>query len=105
MELKFNNLEEQLAYDRAVKRVKDLKSFYIHLLVFIVINILIIYINVSNLKPNESYFQIHNFFTLIFWGIGLLAHALSVFLPRLLMTKDWEQRKINEFLDRERLNK
>ena len=105
MELKFNNLEEQLAYDKAVKRVKALKSFYIHLAVYIAINLLIVYINISNLKPNESYFQIHYFFTFIFWGIGLLAHASSVFLPQLLMSKNWEQRKINEFLDRERLNK
>lgn len=105
MELKFNNLEEQLSYDRAVKKVKKLKSFYVHLGIYLAVNLLIVYINISNLKPNESYFQIHNFFTFIFWGIGLLAHASSVFLPQLLMSKNWEQRKINEFLDRERLNK
>ena len=62
MELKFNNLEEQLSYDRAVKKVKKLKSFYVHLGIYLAVNLLIVYINISNLKPNESYFQIHNFF-------------------------------------------
>ncbi|PSG86441.1 2TM domain-containing protein [Aurantibacter aestuarii] len=104
MELKFNTLEEQLAYDRAVKRVKELKSFYIHLAVFLAINLFIVYINFTNLKPNESYFQMKNFYTFIFWGIGLLAHAASVFLPQMLMSKNWEKRKIDEYINRERLN-
>tara|TARA_R110002012_G_scaffold195875_4_gene364075 strand:- start:2369 stop:2695 length:327 start_codon:yes stop_codon:yes gene_type:complete len=100
-----HSLEEQFAYDRAVKRVKELKSFYIHLAVFIAINLLIVYINISNLKPNESYFKIHNFYTFIFWGIGITAHALSVFLPRFILSKDWEKRKIESFLEKDRLNK
>jgi hypothetical protein len=34
------------------------------------------------------------------WGIGLLAHGLSVFAFRGAFGRNWEERKIREYLDR-----
>ena len=72
------NLDE-MRYQEALKKVNKIKGFYTHLIVYIVINAMIVIVNVQNLNPGENYFQWHNFFTLGFWGIGLLAHATSVF--------------------------
>ncbi|MEO6347778.1 MAG: 2TM domain-containing protein, partial [Aquaticitalea sp.] len=80
-------------YDRAVKKVKRIKGFYSHLVVYIVINLMIVVINVQNLDQGENYFKWENFITLGFWGIGLLAHGLSVFMPDFIMGKNWEERK------------
>ena len=96
-----NNLEKD-RYERAVKRVKRMRGFYSHAIVYVVINIMIIVINIQNLDANESYFQWHNFTTLFFWGIGLLAHGLSVFTPNFIFGKDWEERKIKEFMDKDK---
>ncbi|MCK7589864.1 2TM domain-containing protein [Subsaxibacter sp. CAU 1640] len=100
-----NKYFEQEKYDRAAKKVKRIKGFYSHLLVYIVINIAIVIINVQNLNPGESYFQWHNFTTLGFWGIGLLAHGLSVFVPDFVLGKDWEERKIKEYMDENKSNR
>ena len=94
--------EEQMQYERALKRVKKIKGFYTHLLVYVVINLMIVIINIQNLKTGESYFKLENFFTAFFWGIGLLSHFLSVFGPDLFLGKNWEERKIKQFLEEEK---
>jgi hypothetical protein len=43
--------------------------------------------------------------TAFFWGIGLLAHGLSVFVPNWIMGQNWEDRKIKEFIEKEKANK
>ncbi|WP_158728794.1 MULTISPECIES: 2TM domain-containing protein [unclassified Flavobacterium] len=93
---------DQLAYDNALKRVRKIKGFYTHLIVYIVINIMIIVLNIQNLKPGQSYFQWNNFATALFWGIGLAAHGLSVFLPPVFLGRDWEERKIKELMEKQK---
>lgn len=99
------NESDQIKYEQALKRVKKIKGFYKHALVYVVVNVMIVVINVQNLDLGESYFQFKNFQTLFFWGIGLLAHGLSVFLPSFLLSKNWEERKINELMEKEKNNK
>jgi hypothetical protein len=96
-----NRLIDQERYMLAAKRVKQLRGFYSHLMVFIIVNLIIVFFNIKNLNEGESYFQWHNFITLMFWGIGLLAHAASVFLPNIIFGKGWEARKIKEFIEKE----
>ena len=68
-----------MRYEEAVKKVKKLKGFYTHALVYLVINIMLVILNIQNLNEGESYFQFKNFMTAFCWGIGLLAHGLSTF--------------------------
>jgi hypothetical protein len=91
------------AYEMAVKRVKKLKGFYTHLLVYVIINIFIYVVNVRG--SHGDYFALQNFTTAFFWGIGLLAHATSVFVPEIVFGKNWEERKIREFMEKEERNK
>lgn len=98
------NYFEKERYDRAKKRVKKISGFYSHLLVYIVVNLMLVVVNYQQLAPGESYFKWHNFTTLFFWGIGLLAHGLSVFMPYMVLGKDWEERKIKELMEKDRKN-
>ena len=100
MKNNIDNFDER--YEDAQKRVKRLKGFYSHLIIYVLVNILIVFININNLKPGESYFQFENFFTAFFWGIGLLAHAVSVFGHHLIFGKEWEERKIKEFMEKDK---
>lgn len=88
-------------YELATKRVERLKGFYVHLSVYVVVNLIVVYYNILHLEAGESYFQWQNFLTLGFWGIGILAHAASVFIPNLLFNSNWEARKMQEFMDKE----
>ncbi|MFN7676381.1 2TM domain-containing protein [Flavobacterium sp.] len=94
-----------MKFQEAAKRVKKIKGFYTHLTVYIVVNTMIIIVNVQNLDEGESFFKFKTFSTALFWGIGLAAHGLSVFLPSLIMGKDWEEKKIKELMEKEKNNK
>ena len=96
--------QDEIKYQEALKRVKKIKGFYTHAIVYVFVNIMIVFLNVKNLDPGESYFQFKNFMTAFFWGIGLLAHGLSVFVPNWIMGQNWEERKIKEFMEKEKNN-
>ena len=61
--------------------------------------------NIQGLKPGESYFKLENFFTAFLWGIGLLAHGLSTFMPQWIFGKSWEDKKIKEFIEKDNQNR
>lgn len=93
---------KSLAYLRAQKKVETLKGFYSHLVVFIIVNIGIIFVsaNVFNDKVID-FANWKNYFTLFFWGFGLVSHAIYVFFVINIennFLKRWEEKKIKEFL-------
>lgn len=98
------NLDE-IKYQEAVKRVKKIKGFYTHLAVYMVINIALLILKFQKLDESESIFKLNYFSTPFFWGIGLAAHGLSVFLPTMLLGQNWEEKKIKELMDKEKNNK
>ncbi|GGC87729.1 hypothetical protein GCM10011508_13710 [Flavobacterium lutivivi] len=93
--------KDEIKYQEAKKRVKRIKGFYSHLLVYLVINTMIFIVNIQHLDAGENIFSFKNFSTAFFWGIGLLAHGLSVFLPTMILGNDWEERKIKEIMNKE----
>ncbi|WP_034059783.1 2TM domain-containing protein [Lacinutrix jangbogonensis] len=92
----------QKRLEHAKHRVKKIKGFYTHLLIFITINLFFVFLNIENLEPGESYFQIHNFLTLSLWGIGIIIHGLTVFLPSFILGSDWEERKIKKIMEKDK---
>ncbi len=66
--------EEQI-YELARKRVEEKKGFFVHLSVYIVVNIILVLIWVFT-GPGFPWFA----FPLGGWGIGLLFHGLGVFV-------------------------
>lgn len=93
-------LQEE-AYLRAKEKVKKIVGFYWHLASYVIVNTFIIVIIVSN---GNRLFSFGTFATALFWGIGLLFHFLSVFGPDFLFGKNWEERKIKEYMDKEQNN-
>ena len=97
--------QDEIKYQQALKRVKKIKGFYIHLIVYVVINIAILIANYPYNEHNETFWRWETLSTPLFWGIGIAVHALSVFLPSFMMGKDWEERKIMELMEKEKQNK
>lgn len=86
-------------YIRARERVKEIKGFYVHAGIYIVINLLILVILfMDSQQEGKSFWVLANFFTLIFWGMGLIFHALQVFKRNLLFGRSWEERMIRKFM-------
>lgn len=96
---------EEQKYILAKKRVEKIKGFYIHLAVFIVINIFISGVIVFGLMNDGTYSFIEavthfgTYSTWLFWGIGLFFHWLGVFGSNLFFGKDWEKKKIEQYMD------
>lgn len=94
-----NNPDER--YNMAYRRVKRIKGFYIHFLVYILVNVFILARKFY--KHGEADFWNWDIFsTAIFWGIGIVAHASSVFGKDLFFGDNWEERKIRELIKKEK---
>ena len=92
--------QREEAYIRAKKKLEKLVGFYWHLAVYIVVNLfLIILIGVNN---DGGFWNFGTFATAFFWGIGLAFHFLGVFGPDFIFGKDWERKKIKEFMDKDK---
>ena len=84
-------------YDKAKKRVEELKKFYSNLVTYIVVNIVLVIINLVT-SPGSLWF----YWVTIFWGIAILLHASRVFIFKgKFLGEEWEQKKIKEIMERE----
>lgn len=92
----YNN-EEFERYQRAKKHVEEIRGFYGHLISFVSVMLFLIFIN---LKYSEDHLWFY--WPMLGWGIGLFFHAVKVFNWVPFMGKDWEQRKIQQFLEEEK---
>ncbi|REH01128.1 2TM domain-containing protein [Flavobacterium aquicola] len=93
-------------YNIAYKKVKRIKGFYSHLKVYIIVNIIIVISSYNrDFIGGSGFWNWHTFSTALFWGIGLAIHGISVFGPDLFFNNDWEQKKIQKIMEKEKENK
>ncbi len=84
-------------YERARKRVEELKKFYGNLISYAVINVMLIVINLLT-SPDHLWF----YWVTIFWGLSILFHASRVFLIKgKPLGKAWEEKKIKEVMEKD----
>lgn len=103
-------LSENMRFKRAKKRVEALKGFYIHLIVYISVNVFLLIVRgnvigfVINVSPDKNFLEWVDWNILVvpvFWGIGLLFHAAKVFKYKLNFIKNWEERQLLKFMKEE----
>ena len=89
------NDNEKAAYDKAVKRVDELKGFYGNLISYCIFIPFLIFINLRTV-PEYQWF----WWPLFGWGIGVVSHAVKVFG----IGSDWEERQIRNYMKKEEEN-
>ena len=94
------NYQEEERYFQAKKRVEEIKGFYGNLIAYIVVNIGLMVINLLT-SPEYLWF----FWPMLGWGIGVLFHGMKVFNYMPFFGKEWEEKKIKEFMDKEEQSK
>ena len=88
---------------QAKKRVEEIKGFYIHLMVDIVVNLFIVLSIVYNqYADGEPLLGWPMLVTPLFWGIGLGIHAANVFGFGMVLGKNWEERMIRKYMEEDR---
>ena len=95
-----NNYQEEERYFKARKRVEEIKGFYGNLIAYVVVNIGLVVLNLLT-SPGYLWF----FWPMLGWGIGVLFHGMKVFDFMPFFGKDWEEKKIKEFMDKEEQSK
>ena len=94
MEPHFNEKER---YYYARKKVNEIKGFYGNLIAYVIFNIFFLILNLMT-SPNHLWF----YWPLMGWGVGVLFHGMKVFGYSPFFGKDWEERKIKEFMEKEK---
>jgi len=88
---------EQNADERRIRsRVRALRGLYIHAIVYVAVNIGLLFIDLLS-SPGKLWF----FYPLLGWGIGLACHAAALHLPERWLGEEWEARKVAELQRRE----
>ncbi|ARN76842.1 hypothetical protein BST97_01855 [Nonlabens spongiae] len=93
-----NNQEE--IYKKAKERIHQLRAFYTHFTVFLVIAIPSLIIGWILSKAVFHSFLIGY----AGWGLGVLIHAIVTFEIFNFWGKDWEDRKLKEIIQKENQN-
>ncbi|HET8526528.1 MAG TPA: 2TM domain-containing protein [Actinomycetota bacterium] len=88
---------EDQAYQAALKRAEALQGYYIHLLVFAVINAGLFLINLLTRGEDGSWWFV---WPLALWGIAVVINTLVVFAG--VFTEGWKERKAGELYRRSR---
>ncbi|WP_395050067.1 2TM domain-containing protein [Flavobacterium sp.] len=91
-----NNYQDEERYFRARKRVEEIKGFYGNLIAYIVVNTGLLAVNLLT-SPKHLWF----YWPLFWWGIGVVFHGLKVFNYMPFFSKDWEEKKIKAFMNKE----
>lgn len=95
-----NNYHEEQRYFQARKKVAAIKGFYGNLSAYIFVNIGFLILNLQT-SPNELWF----YWPMFGWGIGVIIHGMRVFNQMPLFGKDWEAKKLKEFMEQEKNQK
>ncbi len=96
MELNFNDDQR---YTMAKERVEKLKEFYGHVASYVGVMIILVVINLLT-SPEHLWF----FWPMLGWGIGLFFHAMKVYDKNPFFGKEWEERKMKQFMEEEKRN-
>ncbi|MFC1913903.1 2TM domain-containing protein [Chloroflexota bacterium] len=92
-------MSEQELYEKAKKRVEEKKGFFIHLIIYVLVNILLVLIWAFSADGGYPWFL----WALGGWGIGILFHFLGVFV--LSKETGWEKRELEKEVEKLRKGK
>ncbi|MCS5559081.1 MAG: helix-turn-helix domain-containing protein [Oceanospirillaceae bacterium] len=94
-EASMSSLEVTLAEQRAMREVEDLKDFYQHAMVYMVV---IPFLWIVNWLTSPGYWWAA--WSTVGWGFGLALHAVTALGLFHLFSPEWEKRQIEKRLNR-----
>lgn len=97
-------------YERALKKVKAIKGFYGHLVLYILVILFLVLLRadiISWIMGRDINIYAEHWIRFEFvsgwflWGVAVLIHGLYVYRYKFGFGTAWEERKIREFMDKE----
>ncbi|MCK0146979.1 2TM domain-containing protein [Arenibacter sp. F26102] len=97
-------------YIRAKRRVENLKNFYAHIAVYVVMNVLLFSFKVNiidffvehgvNDQGFLNWVEWNIVFIPIIWGVVLLLIGLFYFKMKPVFFRNWEERQIRKYMEK-----
>lgn len=96
-------------FELAQARVKEIKGFFRHLKIFILVNGTLYLFKSGVLRsllpdwfPEESYYFDWVDLNVLIWLAILLVHAITLYRHKFAFLKRWEDRQIKKYLDKDK---
>ena len=95
--------------EAAEKRVQELKGYYRHIFIFIVVNGFLYLLKTGVLNslvpetfPKESYYYDWINANILIWAVILIVHTLILQRHKFTFFKRWEERQIKKYMEDDR---
>ncbi len=91
--------DQDPAMEQARKRAAELKDFYKHAVIYVMVCSLLVVIDLADNNPTDDTFigLQWAFWPIFGWGIAVVIHGLSTFVS----LRGWEERKARQLYERE----
>lgn len=104
--------KELTKYERAQRRVAEIRGFYNHLAVYLIVNAVLLLlkdkITITLLSKRAlgnpellEWIDWNVYGTPIIWGVFLAVHAIKIFGGFSIFGRKWEERQMRKFMDEE----
>jgi hypothetical protein len=88
------------ALERAAKHVKGIRDFLYHLMTFVFVTGLLVILDVRGGTNDHAVVGLDwAYWVILFWGLGVVGHAISVFLDDSAVHRAYEKEKARELAD------
>jgi len=94
------NNNKDTKYLKAKRRVAEIKEFYISLTSYVIFISALAALNYYTNQWRNAWFL----WAAFGWGIGLIFQAMKVYRGVSFLGKNWEERKLKEFMEEEERN-
>jgi hypothetical protein len=94
VEEEHHSMNDTERYQRARARTEQLRTFYMHVASFVLVNIFLFIVDLIT-SPHTWWF----YWVVLTWGIGLAAHAVNVFGRTRVFSTEWEEKKIRQYMN------
>jgi 2TM domain-containing protein len=94
---KADPVNDQELYKQAQERVQQLRGFYLHAAIYVIVNFFLLLLNLLT-----SLSLLWFLWPLLGWGAGLAVHAFIVFGAGRTWGREWEEQKISQIMEQER---
>lgn len=85
---------DKIAYDKAKRKVKEIKAFYINLACYLLVIPVLVYVNLKYTSEFQWFW-----FSMSGWGVGVIFHGMGAFDWYPFLGKGWEERKLTQLME------
>ncbi len=89
-------MERDPALILAEKHVESVRDFFYHLMVFVVVNAVLVIVDLRDTGDQAVLGLDWAYWLILFWGLGLAGHGISVFFDNYRVAKEYEALKAKE---------